>query len=301
MGPVVVTGAAGFVGGHLVEHLEFMGDEVIGLDRSNGPDLTDAAGWADLFADLQPEAIYHLGGWADVGASWRHPETAFEVNANGTLHVAEAAANNGVERLLLVSSADVYGLVSPTDLPLTESSPVQPRSPYGVSKEAAEAIGRRYNRATDLDVVIARPFNHIGPGQSTNFAVPAFAHRIALAEVQGGGDLTHGDLTAKRDLTDVRDVVRAYRLLMTAGTPGGTYNVCSGRSVAMADVLDELVAMAELPVECRIDPELLRPVELPVLEGSADRAKVDTGWEPTLQLTATLADVLKEARLRVSA
>jgi len=204
-----------------------------------------------------------------------------------------------VSRVVLISSADVYGPVSTERQPITEVHPAQPRSPYGVSKQAAEALGLQYHRAHGLDVVIVRPFNHLGPGQSPQFAAPAFALQIAAAEQVGGGEILHGDLSAKRDLTDVRDVVRAYRMLAVSGEPGEIYNVCSGTAVAMSDLLDMLVAEATVPIRRILDPARLRPVELPVLQGSHAKLTEATGWEPEIPLPRTLADVLADARSRV--
>ncbi len=295
----LVTGAAGFVGPHLSRALEACGDEVVGLDQSNGPDLLDGDRWVDTFQQHTPDVVFHLAGWSDVSGSWQHPTRTFQINALGTLSVLEAARQVKVSRVVLISSADVYGPVSPDRQPITEFHPPQPRSPYGVSKQAAEALGLQYHRAHGLDVVIVRPFNHLGPGQSPQFAAPAFALQIAAAEAGGGGEIAHGDLSAKRDLTDVRDVVRAYRMLAVSGEPGEIYNVCSGRAVAMAELLDMLVAQATVPIRRSLDPARLRPVELPVLQGSHAKLTEATGWEPEIPLARTLADVLADARLRV--
>lgn len=295
----LVTGAAGFVGPHLSRALEACGDEVVGLDQSNGPDLLDGDRWVDTFQQHTPDVVFHLAGWSDVSGSWQHPARTFQINALGTLSVLEAARQAKVSRVVLISSADVYGPVSPERQPITEIHPPQPRSPYGVSKQAAEALGLQYHRAHGLDVVIVRPFNHLGPGQGPQFAAPAFALQIAAAEADGGGEIAHGDLSAKRDLTDVRDVVRAYRLLALGGEPGEIYNVCSGMAVAMADVLDMLVAQATVPIRRVLDPARLRPVELPVLQGSHAKLTEATGWEPEIPLASTLADVLADARSRV--
>lgn len=304
----LVTGAAGFVGPHLSRALEACGDEVVGLDQSNGPDLLDGDRWVDTFQQHTPDVVFHLAGWSDVSGSWQQPVRTFQVNALGTLSVLEAARQAKVSRVVLISSADVYGPVSPDRQPITEAHPPQPRSPYGVSKQAAEALGLQYHRAHGLDVVIVRPFNHLGPGQSPQFAAPAFALQIAAAEhaaAQGGGgdggEILHGDLSAKRDLTDVRDVVRAYRMLAVSGEPGEIYNVCSGTAVAMSDLLDMLVAEATVPIRRILDPARLRPVELPVLQGSHAKLTEATGWTPEIPLARTLADVLADARLRSGA
>lgn len=295
----LITGARGFVGPHLDRALTEAGDEVTGLDLNTGPDLSEAEAWVEVLQANQPDVVYHLAGWSDVSASWNDPMRTFQVNALGTLTVLEAARQAKISRVVLISSADVYGPVPADRQPITEALPPQPRSPYGVSKQAAEALGLQYHRAHGLDVVIVRPFNHLGPGQSPQFAASAFASQIAEAEQAGGGRLLHGDLSARRDLTDVRDVVRAYRLLARQGEPGEVYNVCSGVAVAMSDVLDLLLAQARVPVSRALDPARLRPVELPVLQGSHRKLSEATGWEPEIPLARTLADVLDDARRRV--
>jgi GDP-4-dehydro-6-deoxy-D-mannose reductase len=297
----IVTGATGFVGPYLVEHLTACGDEVSGVDSSTGPDLLDPIGWEELFATVRPEVVYHLAGWADVGGSWQRPHQAFRVNAEGTMNVLLGARPIQGVRVVLVSSADIYGTVTPTELPLTEDSPVKPRSPYGVSKEAAEAVARQFNRGFGVDTVIARPFNHIGPGQTAKFAAPAFALRIAHCELEGGGTVTHGDLSPRRDFLDVRDVVRAYRLLAEHGTSGNTYNICSGKDTQVTDLLQMLIDGATVPIRTMTDPDLIRPIELAVHRGSYDRLATATGWKPEINLETTLADVLAHARFTVAA
>ncbi|MFV0258807.1 MAG: GDP-mannose 4,6-dehydratase [Acidimicrobiales bacterium] len=294
----LITGAGGFVGPHLAAHLVERGDEVIGLDTSDGPDLTDPAGWVDALGRHRPEVVYHLAGWSDVSGSWQAPLQTFTVNATGTMAVLEAAVAAGVGRVVYISSADVYGIVAVDDQPITEHQPCCPRSPYGVSKQAAEAVCHQYVRGRGLDVVIVRPFNHLGPGQSPRFVASAFASQIAEAELAGGGELRHGDLSARRDLSDVADVVRAYRLLAERGRTGEVYNVCSGEAVTMQSLLDILVERAKVPIATSIDPERLRPVELPLLVGSHAKLTADTGWEPSRPLADTLAAVLDDARER---
>lgn len=297
----LITGATGFVGPHLLAHLESEGDVVTGIGHANGPDLLDAEAWDQLVHQSTPDVIYHLAGFSNVGASWKAPRDAFRMNAEGTLSVLEAARLNGVKRVIVVSSADVYGIASPASLPLTETAPVQPRSPYGASKQAAEALAHQYSRGWGLDVIVVRPFNHIGPGQSPSFFAPAIATKIAKAELAGGGLVTHGDLSPERDFTDVRDVVRAYRLIATNGRKGATYNVCTGKAVAMSSILEDLIGAAMVPISIEPDPELVRPVDLPVLRGSFDALRADTGWEPSIELNDTLAAVLSDARQRVNA
>lgn len=298
----LVTGAGGFVGRHLVSHLRANGDEVIETDQATGgPDITDHAAVSALLAEMQPEVVYHLAGWADVGGSWRAPAEAFRANAEGTLNLLLAAAETNVRRVLAVSSADVYGKVTEAELPLTEDSPLRPVSPYAASKVAADYLGLQAWLGRGLPVLRVRAFNHLGPGQSPAFVAPALATRIAQNERDGGDTITVGNLSARRDLTDVRDVVRAYRLLMEHGEPGEAYNVCSGHDVAVQELADRLLELAERPMHFVPDPELLRPVDVPVLRGDYTKLAKATGWQPELPLAQTLRDLLDDCRTRIAA
>jgi GDP-4-dehydro-6-deoxy-D-mannose reductase len=299
----VITGALGFVGQHLARHLREQGDDVRSIDRhgEDGVDITDGPAIGAAIAALAPDAVYHLAGWADVGASWHDPVGAFRANAEGTLHLLRACIDAEVGRVLAVGSADVYGVVTPADLPLTEQSPLRPTSPYGASKAAAEALAQQAFLGHGLEVVRVRPFNHLGPGQSEHFVAPALAARIARAERDDLGTIPVGNLSARRDLTDVRDIVRAYRLLIERGTAGEVYNVCSGRDLAIQELADHLVTLARRPIELETDPSLLRPVDLPVLRGDPGRLRDATGWEPEIPIEQTLADLLDDMRLRISA
>ncbi len=294
----LITGAGGFVGPHLARELTTAGAEVAGLDLRTGPDLLDAAGWRRTIEERRPDVVFHLAGWSDVGGSWQAPFETFRVNALGTLSVIEAAVSAKTDRVVVISSADVYGPVPLADQPITEDHPAAPHSPYGVSKQAAEALALRAHRANELGAIVVRPFNHIGPGQSTRFAAPAFASQIAAAERVGGGEILHGDLSARRDMTDVRDVVRAYRLLAEHGEPGEVYNVCRSVAIEMAELLDGLARLATVPMTTSVDPARLRPVELPVLTGSKAKLTAATGWSPRIPLERTLADILDDARRR---
>jgi GDP-4-dehydro-6-deoxy-D-mannose reductase len=299
----VVTGGLGFVGRHLVEHLREVGDEVVTLDHrgDHAVDITDGPAVAAAVADAAPEAVYHLAGWADVGASWSDPVGVLRVNAEGTLHVLRACTAAGVGRVLAVASADVYGVVTEAELPLTEESPLRPASPYAASKVAADALAQQAFLGHGLGVVRVRPFNHLGPGQSEQFVAPAIAARIARAERDGTDTIAVGNLSARRDVTDVRDVVRAYRLLIERGTAGEVYNVCTGKDLAVQTLADLLVGLATRPIELTTDPALLRPVDLPVLRGDASKLRAATGWEPRIAIEQTVADLLDDMRERVRA
>ena len=299
---VVITGGLGFVGRHLERHLREHGDEVTTLDR-HGPaavDITDGPATTAAIAELAPDAVYHLAGWADVGASWSDPVGAFRANAEGKLHLLRACIDAKVERVLAVGSADLYGVVSPHDLPLTEDSPLRPTSPYGASKAAAEALAQQAFLGHGLEVIRVRPFNHLGPGQSEHFVAPALAARIARAERDDRDTIAVGNLSARRDFTDVRDIVRAYRLLVEQGEAGQVYNVCSGRDLAIQELADHLVTLASRPIQLEPDPSLLRPVDLPVLRGDPARLRAATGWRPEIPIERTLEDLLDDMRHRIS-
>jgi len=296
----LVTGASGFVAGWLRRHLEACGDEIVPVDESidiaDGPALT-----AKVVASA-PDVIYHLAAFSHVGQSWEEPRETFRVNAVGTLELLHAAMACVVPpRVLLVGSAEVYGSVTAADLPLTEASPLRPVSPYAASKVAAEYLGLQAYLGHGLPVMSIRAFNHIGPGQNANFAVPAFARRIIDAQAEGQPFLAVGNVSARRDFTDVRDVVRAYRLLAEQGRPGEAYNVCSGQDVSIEEVARRLLALAGADLELRVDPELVRPVEVPVLLGDASKLVAVTGWRPEHDMDETLADVLADLRARSGA
>jgi GDP-4-dehydro-6-deoxy-D-mannose reductase len=296
----LVTGAAGFVGRHLCAHLLDEGDTVVGVDRSDGPDLLDPAAVHEIVADIRPDVVYHLGGWSDVGASWDHPLETFRVNAEGTLNLLQACIAGGAPRVLAVSSADVYGKVAVDELPIDEEAPFRPVTPYAASKVAADELALQAWLGHGLETIRVRAFNHLGPGQTTRFVAPAIAQRIANNERDGNEIVPVGNLTPRRDITDVRDVVRAYRLLMQNGTPGEPYNVCTGRDLTIAVLAEELVALADRPMRLEPDAALQRPVETPVLRGDPAKVHAATGWSPEIPLSVTLADILDEHRRATS-
>lgn len=293
-----VTGSSGFVGSHLVPYLRSRGDDVVTIDRSGTPpvDVTDAVEVREVLRAARPDAVYHLAALSHVGESWDAPETVFRVNAVGALNVLRACADAGVERVLVAGSADVYGVVGAEDLPLTEEAPIRPVTPYGASKAAADVLALQAFLGDGLATLRVRAFNHTGPGQSTSMLVPGLAHRIADAERAAESKVVVGRLDVVRDLSDVRDVVRAYRLLVEHGMPGNAYNVCSGRGVTVRDIADALLSMSDAPLELVVDPELVRPVDVPRLVGDPARLHAATGWEPEIALDETLRDVLQAAR-----
>lgn len=301
----LVTGATGFAGGHLVALLSSLGIR----PRAWGHRAVPAAGdgsseWTTVdVLDRQavraaldatrPSAIYHCAGIADVHGAWSAPASALHVNALGTHNLLESARELELDcRVLVTGSALVYR--QSLD-PITEDHPIGPTTPYGVSKLAQEMTARE----SLLDTLLARPFNHAGPGQSPAYATSAFAQQIA--EIEAGrreAVLRVGNLDAKRDITDVRDTVRAYHALLERGAVRRPYNVCSGKTYSMRALLDVLLSLARVRVRVETDPTRLRPSDTPVVHGSHARLTADTGWEPTIPIEQTLSDLLDHWRSR---
>jgi GDP-4-dehydro-6-deoxy-D-mannose reductase len=288
---VLVTGANGFVGRWLVAHLQDRGDEVTGLDAE--VDIRKVRELTDAVTVSAPDGICHLAAQSAVPASWSNPLETYEVNTLGTSNLLTAAmACDRRPRVLIVSSSEVYGRVRPVDLPLREEQPLAPVTPYAASKAAAEMVALQGWLGSGLEVVRARPFNHTGPGQRTDFVVPALAQQVAQVAQAGARSLRTGNLDVRRDLTDVRDVVRAYRELLVTGAAGEVYNVCRGESVSIRDVAQRLLVLAGVDIPIEIDPERVRPVDLPELRGDGSRLEKATGWTPEIPLDQTLTDVL---------
>jgi GDP-4-dehydro-6-deoxy-D-mannose reductase len=311
---VLVTGAGGFVGGHLVAALRARGHEVVPADRAPAAhdedtlplDVTDPLGVRGAVELARPDAIAHLAAQAFVPASLAEPDTTFDVNARGTLYLLDAvrafAEQGGAPpRVLVVSSGDVYGAQPSDALPLRETTAPLPRSPYAASKVAAEALALAYARAYRVDAVVTRAFNHVGAGQDERFAVVAFALQVARAAAGHGPRVLVGNLEASRDFLDVRDVCDAYALLLEGrGDAGEIYNVCSGTATTMREILRRLVELARVPVEVREDPARMRPADVPVSVGDASKLREATGWTPRIPLAAALRAVYADAQARVA-
>jgi GDP-4-dehydro-6-deoxy-D-mannose reductase len=286
-GPILITGADGFVGGHLVAELG--GDAVAGLT-----DVLDAEAFAAELRGVRPAAVIHLAALSSVGDSWEGVAEVWRTNVVGTVQVLESVRAEAPEaRVLVASSGEVYGRAE--TIPTPEDSPFAPGSPYAASKAAAE-LAASQAAARGQDVVVVRPFPQVGPGQDERFAIGSWTRQIARLEADGGGTMLVGDLSGERDLTDVRDGARAYRLLLEADAAPGAYNLASGRGVRMADVLDLLVGLSSVPIEVEQEEARLRPADIPVLVGDPSKLRAATGWEPAIQLEQTLADALEAAR-----
>ncbi len=286
-----VTGGHGFVGPWLRQHLEAAGDEVVVADVAL--DVTDGPAVRAAVEGARPEVVYHLAAQSSVSSSWDDPAATFGVNALGTLAVVSAVQACAPEsRVVLVSSVEVYGPVQEADLPVTEASPFRPATPYAASKAAAEMAGVQAHLGWGLDVIRARPFTHTGPGQTPRFFVPNMARQIVDAARNGATELRTGNLGVRRDILDVRDVVRAYRLLAERGVAGEVYNICSGRSLTLEEVVRRLLVLAGADLKVTTDPSRVRPVDLPDLRGDPCHLHDATGWAPEYALDQTLADVL---------
>lgn len=305
---LLVTGAAGFVGSHLVPALAAAGARVhgAGSERPRGPlpldtwadcDLLDPASITAVVVGARPDAVIHLAGQSSAGRSFERPEETFRVNALGTWHLLEAVRRERPRaRVVFVGSGDVYG-PQPEGTAVGEDAPLHPGSPYALSKAAADAYARGAHELHGLDVVRTRSFAHTGPGQDVRFVVPSWARQIA--EIEAGraeAVIRVGNLEVVRDLSDVRDVARAYLLLLAHGRCGGVYNVCRGEGIRLSAVLERLRARARRELRVEIDPARMRPADLGYLVGDPARIRRDTGWHPERSLDATLEDVLDHAR-----
>jgi GDP-4-dehydro-6-deoxy-D-mannose reductase len=306
---VLVTGAAGFAGSHLVEHLAGTCD-ISAWARSDPPsEVAQLASWTRIdlldrdrvrqeIRALRPAAVYHCAGASHVGASWHNTAQWLADNALATHYLLDAIRRTDVEaRVLVVGSATVY---APSTAPLREDDPLSPNSPYATSKLAQEQMALREVAESRLEVMVARPFNHTGPRQKPDFAAPGFARQIALIE-RGTLEpfIKVGNLEAERDLSDVRDTVRGYALLMNKGSPGTVYNVASGIARPIRVVLDALLQRSRVPVEIRVDSARLRPNDTPVIVGDAARLRAATGWTPVIPFERTIDDLLAYWRGRV--
>lgn len=312
----LVTGAAGFAGRHLVESLLAAGEEVVGCGLAAAPregeddalpcawvelDVTDPQACWDVLDAVRPDAVYHLAGVAHVAQAEADPQRALDVNFGGTRHLLDACLDGFANvRVLLASSAEVYGRVPTEQQPVVEDQPLAPGTAYALSKAAAE-MAVHHAVARGLYAVIARPFNHIGPRQSDDFVASAFAHQIARIEAgEQEPVLEVGNLDAVRDLSDVRDIVRGYRELLRVGRPGEVFNLTSGGAVRIADLLDTLLELSSATIEVRTDPARLRPLDVPIFHGSGARLTERCGYAPRLDLARTLRDVLDYWRASVS-
>jgi GDP-4-dehydro-6-deoxy-D-mannose reductase len=264
--------------------------------RWSSIDLLDRVAVRNALAETQPSVIYHCAGIAHVGESWSAPERALRVNALGTHHVLEGVREAGLACAVLVTGSALVYRQSTT--PIAEDDPIGPADPYGVSKLAQEMVAMR---ARDTAVFVARPFNHAGPRQAPSYSTSSFARQIADIEAgRSAPVLRVGNLDSRRDITDVRDTVRAYVAIVERGQPGRPYNVCSGRAYRVRDLLDALVGLSRVPIAIEVDPARLRPSDNPVIAGDRSRITAETGWMPGVPVEQTLGDLLNYWRAAIS-
>lgn len=311
----LITGVAGFAGSYLAEYLldhtdlEVWGNlhrsvvNVAHLDqlRRVRADLNDLNAVTAVIAEVCPDYVFHLAARATPSVNWQTPWKTIRDNLCYQFNVLEALVTTGLRpRVLIAGSADAYGLIEPQDLPVSEAVPLRPRSPYAVSKAAQDLLGFQSFASHELPVVRVRAFNHIGPRQSDDFVTASFARQIAEVEVGLREPVIRvGNLSAERDFTDVRDIVRGYWLLLRDGTPGEAYNLGSERAVAIEDLLKMLLSMSRAPIRVEVDPARLRPADVPILVSDCRKARQCTGWRAEISLERTLRDVLDYWRARV--
>ena len=312
----LITGAGGFVGHHLSAHLGIVQPKARLTGTTLFPsesvhqavndqrriDLKNFDQVRSLLAECRPDAIYHLAAQAFVPRSFEEPWETLENNMRAQLNIIRACLRLDIRpRILIVSSAEIYGAVEPDQLPLAEDAAIRPTNPYSVSKVAQDMLGLQYYLSHDLPIMRARPFNHIGPGQNDRFVAPAFAKQIAAIEEGTGEPVIYvGNLEAKRDFTDVRDIVRAYHMIVDRGQPGEAYNIASGMAHSIRHLLDSLLGQSDIKIEVRVDTARLRPVDVPEIRGDYSKLRRDTGWQPEMTFEATLRDVLEDCRQRLN-
>ena len=310
MTKALITGINGFAGSHLAEFLLSKGYEVSGLDYNLGDagninhmrdrlelyecDIRNEAMLNEIISQSKPDEIYHLAAISHVPTSYRDPKLTFAINLYGSLNLFEAikAASRDI-KVLYVGSATEYGDVNKDEIPVNENVFLRPVDPYSVSKACADMLAYQYFKSYNLHIVRARSFNHIGPYQSPDYVVSNFAKQIA--EIEKGlkeSVITAGNLEAKRDFTDVRDMVRAYWLAVQRGEPGEAYNICSGKAISIKELLDKLLAMSRKDIEIRQDPKKLRPSDVPLLVGNSTKFREKTGWKLGIPFEKTLQDTL---------
>jgi len=317
MKKVLITGITGFVGSHLSEFLLKSNYQVFGTARPRSKtenidhlrskiklfdaDILDSHSIYEVVKTARPDYIFHLAAQSFVPTSWASPANTLETNLIGTVHLFEAVRKLEIKpRIQIACSSEEYGLVKPGEIPVRETNPLRPLSPYAVSKVAMDMLGYQYFQSYRMKIVRTRAFNHTGPRRGESFVCSNFARQIA--EIEKGKRepvLRVGNLAAKRDFTDVRDIVRGYLLAVQKGKPGEVYNLCSGRAIKIEQVLKMLLDFSKAKVKVEKDPDRMRPSDLPVLEGDYSKFRKETGWKPKIAFEKTLKDLLDYWRERV--
>jgi GDP-4-dehydro-6-deoxy-D-mannose reductase len=316
---VLITGISGFAGSHLADVCVAQGVEVWGLTQTPGPhphldhlgdrirlhvaNITDEAGMDAALAKIKPDRIFHLAAQAHVPTAWSDPAGTLNTNILGQLNIILAMEQYVPEaRLLVVSSSNVYGMVEEEDLPVSENTPLRPSDPYAVSKVGQDMLALQYWQSHQLHIVRVRPFNHIGPRQAPDFVIARFARELAQMEAKViPPELRVGNMSAKRDFTDVRDMAQAYWLALDKGAPGAVYTVGSGQAHSIDEMLQIMLGLAEVEIHVETDPALFRPGDLPIMQADPRLIQEQTGWQAAIPLEQTLQDTLDYWREQVRA
>ena len=303
----LITGINGFVGEYLSDFLisnqidvygtvlsEEVSIENISDNKIFKMDLLDKNEVNKIIAEINPDYIFHLAGQSSVALSWKKPDLTINVNVIGTINLLEAVKlYSNKSRVLIIGSSDQYGIVNPEQCPISENTPMNPQSPYATSKKTQEEIAIQYFKAFKIDTIIVRAFNHIGPKQNKGFVIADFASQIAEIEKEKKAAIIKvGNLDAKRDFTDVRDVVRAYYLVMTNGKPGEIYNVGSGITYKIKEILDKLLSLAKVSIYIEKDNDKMRPSDVPLIQCDNSKISTECGWTLQYPIDQTLIDTL---------
>ena len=307
MKKALIIGAAGFVGNYLIDHIQKnciwsivvtkMPQEKIEKTGIEIRDLNilEPERIKELLEDVRPDYIFHLAAQSSVGLSWKNPGLTVDVNIKGSLNVLDAIRDLDYQpRVLLIGSGEEYGYVKPGEVPIPEDNVLRPGNVYAATKACQNMLGKIYSQAYGMDVMMVRACNHVGPSQAPLFVVADFCKQAAEIEKGLREPVIHvGNLSARRDFSDVRDVVRAYTLLMEHGAAGETYNVGSGKAIAIREILDIILAQAKVPIEVQVDQARLRPVDVPVIEADVSKLEACTGWKREIPLEQTIGETLE--------
>lgn len=299
----LITGIDGFVGYYLSEHLINERQEVFGTtivpEYTNekvtlfSMNLLDKSAVEQVIKAVQPDTIYHLAGQSAVGLSWQKPSLTMSINVNGTIHLLEAVRDYCKEaKVLIIGSSDQYGPIKEEDCPITEEHPLRPVSPYGISKVAQEEMAKLFIRSYNMNIIMVRAFNHIGPRQGINFVIADFASKIARIEKGMEPTIKVGNLEVYRDFTDVRDIIRGYYMLMQTGQIGEVYNIGSGKGYKIKDMLYQLLNITNKQINIESDSSKIRPIDVTILVCDNSKIKSHVGWRPTVDISTSLQDTL---------
>ena len=313
MKKALIIGAGGFVGSYLIEclhnefNMEVYATKLTGMDFSHplakiyDLDILIKEDIVEMLYEIRPDYIFHLAAQSSVAVAWKNPSLTIDVNIKGSVNVMEAVRELFYKpRVLVIGSGEEYGHIKEGDTPIYEETILRPGNIYAATKACQNMIGSIYAKAYDMEIILVRAFNHVGPGQAPLFVVSDFCKQAA--EIEAGLKepvIRVGNLSAMRDFTDVRDVVRAYALLVQSGKAGETYNVGSGKAIAIQDILDMIIELSKVNIKVEVDPNKLRPVDVPIIEADISRITTITGWHPKIEISQTIKETLEHWRNQI--